>query len=879
MRKFWKKTNRKLAAALTVTLLAASVAPVTGLAGNYELGRIASDSYEITSRVERATASVALKAEGDQTLNAVRGEEKEISLYLTADVNVTAVSIASDSDASPSDASGSNWNESQAKKEIEEMLADNLTVKASITTADAEIADFLFLDDTETDQTGQLSVIADLREADIADGTYEAGLMLFPEIDPDFYDSDAWHIVPSQTYISLTIQVSEKEKEVVSDYTFFDGGNYIYVGLGETVTRPLSFDQETIKMVNWIFEGDAQDYFDVEYNKDQKMVTFAAKKSCDTPQILTLTVETDKKFYSADIRVQVNRSHKELTGIEGKQELIVGERKVIELPEWPEGILTESFFLDWDNEFLSAEFSSDYKTLILTAKVAGQGWVYFDVMDAAGTIYYFEIMIDAKAPGVKLELEKTAVYMEPGETVKIPVEYSPETAVLKTWIDQNHSNVISAEYEEEEKAIKITAAQGVVQFEGVVWLALYPSEAAAQEGEDVLAEQWIDVTIVEKQLELDGSESTAEILDKADEKLDELLGASSGMVTPEIAKLVTEVVDALVEKSAGELEDEENQDKIVALEEKLAAVVDYEDDINSDSVDSVEIVGAVLNLIYNGLTDGKVAIKDTEVPAGVTGSNLKSLDIKLQDKAGRNTVTRLQMPIWIKLKVDGIDLTKRIRINHILENGNREWIYPEVDGEQLAFSVRNFSTFVFMNYTSSGGSGGSGGSGSGGSSSAGTVSTDSKKGKINSLTGIIIGNGSGYSKWIQETLEGQTTVRWKLQYADGSMAAGSYLTDEQGNLLRDSAGNPIEQPLWELVSGAWYAFGADGYVKSGFVFDPSLNGWFYVDVNSGMKTGWQQIDGNWYYFNTSADGSRGIMYVNRVTPDGHQVNAEGIWVQ
>lgn len=108
---------------------------------------------------------------------------------------------------------------------------------------------------------------------------------------------------------------------------------------------------------------------------------------------------------------------------------------------------------------------------------------------------------------------------------------------------------------------------------------------------------------------------------------------------------------------------------------------------------------------------------------------------------------------------------------------------------------------------------------------------------------------------------------------------GKITIKNQGNVMRDAAGNPIEEPLWELIGGAWYTFGADGYVKSGFVFDPSINGRFYVDINSGMKTGWQKIDGNWYYFNTTADKTRGIMYVNRVTPDGYQVNAEGIWVE
>ena len=103
------------------------------------------------------------------------------------------------------------------------------------------------------------------------------------------------------------------------------------------------------------------------------------------------------------------------------------------------------------------------------------------------------------------------------------------------------------------------------------------------------------------------------------------------------------------------------------------------------------------------------------------------------------------------------------------------------------------------------------------------------------------------------------------------------MTDENGNPVQDAAGNRKEQLLWELINGAWYAFGADGYAKSGFIFDPALNGWFYVNIDTGMKTGWQKINEKWYYFNPLSDGTKGMMYVNRSTPDGYTVNADGVW--
>ena len=39
-----------------------------------------------------------------------------------------------------------------------------------------------------------------------------------------------------------------------------------------------------------------------------------------------------------------------------------------------------------------------------------------------------------------------------------------------------------------------------------------------------------------------------------------------------------------------------------------------------------------------------------------------------------------------------------------------------------------------------------------------------------------------------------------------------------------------------------------------------------------MGTGWKQLNGNWYYF--QSDGS---LLKNGITPDGYKVNKDGIW--
>lgn len=153
------------------------------------------------------------------------------------------------------------------------------------------------------------------------------------------------------------------------------------------------------------------------------------------------------------------------------------------------------------------------------------------------------------------------------------------------------------------------------------------------------------------------------------------------------------------------------------------------------------------------------------------------------------------------------------------------------------------------------------------SSVSGHMILDSKKGYVNTISGIVTGSGANNSQWIQAS---GNVSQWKLQYADGTFAAGTMKTDANGTAY--------EQPAWEMINGAWYAFGADGYAKSGFLFDHEQNIWFYIDINSGMKTGWQQIENIWYYFNPISDGSMGKLYTSATTPDGYQVDENGRWI-
>ena len=149
-------------------------------------------------------------------------------------------------------------------------------------------------------------------------------------------------------------------------------------------------------------------------------------------------------------------------------------------------------------------------------------------------------------------------------------------------------------------------------------------------------------------------------------------------------------------------------------------------------------------------------------------------------------------------------------------------------------------------------------------SGSGAVSHDSVKGTIDSITGIITGEtnsfvNDGKSHWMMDE------HGWWLRFADNTYPKGS---------VRDSGS---VSHCWEQINGKWWAFDETGYAKTGWLRDEDYSGWFYMDLERGMQTGWVLLDGAWYYFNPNSDGKRGIMYAGQRTPDGYYVDKNGVW--
>lgn len=241
-----------------------------------------------------------------------------------------------------------------------------------------------------------------------------------------------------------------------------------------------------------------------------------------------------------------------------------------------------------------------------------------------GYLYYAYISVDAVVEGSELNLERTDVYLAPDETVEIPVTYQPDTAVLKTFLRENAKPYAEAAYDEDEQILRITAKEFLPEGDFIrLWVRLFDSNAETV----LLAEQPIRIFIVENQLEVDEDASIEEFLVEAADKLKDLLQmGSSPKLTPEIKMLVTEVVNGLSEFTVEQLAS--HGEEIKDLEDQLLQVTGWNTDTSeADGVEEVEVMGAVLNLIYNGLSSGKISITNAEMPSGLSGSNMKALNM------------------------------------------------------------------------------------------------------------------------------------------------------------------------------------------------------------------------------------------------------------
>lgn len=77
---------------------------------------------------------------------------------------------------------------------------------------------------------------------------------------------------------------------------------------------------------------------------------------------------------------------------------------------------------------------------------------------------------------------------------------------------------------------------------------------------------------------------------------------------------------------------------------------------------------------------------------------------------------------------------------------------------------------------------------------------------------------------------------------------------------------------WNRDEKGWCYKTPAGYVKSDWVHDNTHD--FWMNADGYMVTGWNEVNGKWYFMNQS-----GEKLVNTTTPDGYKVDGNGVWIQ
>lgn len=107
---------------------------------------------------------------------------------------------------------------------------------------------------------------------------------------------------------------------------------------------------------------------------------------------------------------------------------------------------------------------------------------------------------------------------------------------------------------------------------------------------------------------------------------------------------------------------------------------------------------------------------------------------------------------------------------------------------------------------------------------------------------------------------------WWYNYGDGSYPYSTWRNINGSWYYFNRGGYMLTG--WQKLDGSWYYLAPSGAMLTGWQYINNV--WYYLDDSGIMLTDWQYINGKWYYMDSS-----GAMYANRMTPDGHFVDASG----
>lgn len=278
------------------------------------------------------------------------------------------------------------------------------------------------------------------------------------------------------------------------------------------------------------------------------------------------------------------------------------------------------------------------------------------------------------------------------------------------------------------------------------------------------------------------------------------------------------------------------------------------------AADSVAAKGAAA---ASGADEGVVALEITQqIPTKDTGRAVLEFAAKLSVNAQK---TQLKTPLILTLEIpEGISLNNLV-IKHYTNDGVLLGTISKgsrmsstryvVNGRSISFRVNSFSVFTFIQ----------------------GVSVDDDD------------DDEDYSSTSSSSSPAKTTIA-------PAAPAGRWILDATGWWYSYFAGGyPANR--WELINGKWYYFEPSGYMRAnGWVAGAAGNTWYYCKADGAMaESEWILDKGTWYYLGAggvmAANSwllyknewyylkSDGAMAVNELTPDGYQINSDGVWTQ
>lgn len=230
-------------------------------------------------------------------------------------------------------------------------------------------------------------------------------------------------------------------------------------------------------------------------------------------------------------------------------------------------------------------------------------------------------------------------------------------------------------------------------------------------------------------------------------------------------------------------------------------------------------------------------------------------------------------------------------------------VNPKATTAELLQAISRLETV--LNDIKNGGSGGSSNGGSGGGGGGGGAASKGIIAEANANTSAIRVGQDG--NW--ELVDAANHI-WQFKLNDGSKLKGwaklsyTYNGEEKIAWYHFNDGENMDSGWYYDASGNnWYYLSEDhngffGEMKTGWHFNNHDYKWYYLNPADGsMLIGWQNIGGNWYYLTVTAniqswffnsDTRRweyrtdvkhpyGSLFINEATPDGYNVNSDGVW--